>query len=75
MSSHHAVAVLSDIHGVAPALDAVLAELVTLARGGTTTIPDPIGRWAAQRRLSDHHVARLAGLPHPVTLDVDGFAR
>jgi len=87
------VAVLSDIHGVASALDAVLAEpdvaaaerivrtgdiaagpqpvdvldrlvdldervvwvrgnadreLVTRARGGTTSIPDPIAPWAAQ---------------------------
>lgn len=111
------VAVLSDIHGVAPALDAVLAEsdvadadrivltgdiaagpqpgavldrltalgdrvvwvrgnadreLVTLARGGTTTIPDPIAPWAAQQ-LRDDQVALLAGLPHPVTLPVDGF--
>ncbi len=111
------VAVLSDIHGVAPALDAVLAnpdvaaaerivltgdiaagphpvdvldrlvdlgervvwvrgnadrELVTLAHGGTTTIPDPIAPWAAQQ-LADRHVALLADLPHPVTLDVDGF--
>lgn len=110
-------AVLSDIHGVAPALDAVLAEpevaaadrivmtgdiaagpqpvavldrlvglgarvvwvrgnadreLVTLARGGTTTIPDPIAPWAAQQ-LADRHVAVLADLPHPITLDVDGF--
>lgn len=111
------VAVLSDIHGVLPALDAVLAEhdvmtadrivltgdiaagpqpvealdrltalgdrvvwvrgnadreLVTLAQGGTTTIPDPIAPWAAQQ-LGEHHVALLAGLPHPVTLTVDGF--
>jgi len=111
------VAVLSDIHGVAPALDAVLTEpdvaaaerivvtgdiaagphpvdvldrlvdlgervvwvrgnadreLVTLARGGTTIIPDPIGPWAAQQ-LPDRHVALLADLPHPVTLQLDGF--
>ncbi|CAN5922281.1 metallophosphoesterase family protein [soil metagenome] len=111
------VAVLSDIHGVLPALDAVLAEpdvaaadrivltgdiaagpqpgevvdrlvdlgdrvvwvrgnadreLVTLARGGTTAIPDPIAPWAAQQ-LSDEHVALLDKLPHPVTLTVDGF--
>jgi len=111
------VAVLSDIHGVAPALDAVLAEpdvaaaerivltgdlaagpqpvdvldrlvdlgervvwvrgnadpeLVTLARGGTTAIPDPIASWAAQQ-LPCRHVALLADLPHPVTLQLDGF--
>ena len=75
------VGVLSDIHGVATALDAVLAEadvadadreLVSLARGGTTEIPDPIAPWAAQQLCPDQ-VALLAGLPHPVTLDVDGF--
>ena len=111
------VAVLSDIHGVLPALDAVLAEpdvaaadrivltgdiaagpqpaavldrliglgervtwvrgnadreLVELARGGQTNIPDPIAPWAA-RQLSDAHIERLAGLPHPVTLEIDGF--
>ena len=111
------VAVLSDVHGVAPALDAVLEEpdvatadrivltgdiaagpqpvevldrlmalghqvvwvrgnadreLVSLAHGGTTAIPDPIAPWAAQQ-LQDRHVALLAELPHPVTLDVAGF--
>jgi predicted phosphodiesterase len=111
------VAVLSDIHGVAPALDAVLTdpdvvtadrivltgdiaagpqpvdvldrlialgdrvvwvrgnadrELVTLARGGATTVPDPIAVWAAQQ-LREDHVALLDGLPHPVTQEVDGF--
>ena len=111
------VAALSDIHGVLPALEAVLAEpdmaaaerivltgdiaagpqpvavldrlvglgervtwvrgnadreLVTLARGGTTTIPDPIAPWAAAQ-LTDEHVERLARLEHPVTLPVDGF--
>jgi putative phosphoesterase len=111
------VAVLSDIHGVLPALEAVLAEpdvaaaerivltgdiaagpqplavldrlvglgervtwvrgnadrdLVTLARGGDTTIPDPIVPWAAAQ-LTDEHVERLARLEHPVTLAVDGF--
>lgn len=110
------VAVLSDIHGVAPALDAVLTEpdvaaaerivvtgdiaagphpvdvldrlvdvgervvwvrgnadreLVTLARGGTTAILDPIAPWAAQQ-LPYRHVALLADL-HPVTLQLDGF--
>ena len=111
------VAVLSDIHGVLAALEAVLTEpavtaadrivltgdiaagpqpvavldrlhelgdrvvwvrgnadreLVALARGGDTTIPDPIAPWAA-RQLSDRHVERLASLPHPVTLDLAGF--
>jgi predicted phosphodiesterase len=111
------VAVLSDIHGVLPALEAVLnepdvrtaeqlvltgdiaagpmpvetldlltsmgervvwvrgnaeRELVTLARGGETTIPDPIAPWAASRLRPDQ-VDLIESLPHPVTLDVDGF--
>jgi putative phosphoesterase len=111
------VAVLSDIHGVLPALEAVLAEpevvaaerivltgdiaagpqpvavldrllglgdrvtwvrgnadreLVTLAGGGTTKIPDPIAPWAAAQ-LTDVHLNLLAGLEHPITLSVDGF--
>jgi predicted phosphodiesterase len=112
------VAVLSDIHGVLPVLDAVLAEpdvraaerivvcgdlaagpqpvavldrltalpnvtlvrgnadrdLVALARG---TYPDgdealPVDAWAAAQ-LTPAHVDLLAGLPHPVILDVAGF--
>src|SRR5690606_30367062 len=47
-------------------------ELVTLARGETTAVSDPIASWAAGE-LRPHHVERLAALPHPVTLDVDGF--
>lgn len=111
------VAVLSDVHGVLPVLDAVLAEpdvrraelvvvtgdhaagpqpvavldrltglgeravlvrgnadreLVELARGGETLIPDPIAPWAAAQ-LTPAHVDLLAGLPHPVTIEVDGF--
>jgi putative phosphoesterase len=111
------VAVLSDIHGVLPALDAILAEpaveaaerivltgdiaagplpvhtldrlrdlgekvvwvrgnadreLVRLARGGTTTIPDPIAPWAAAQLRPDQ-VDLLDGLPHPVTLELAGF--
>lgn len=111
------VAVLSDIHGVLPALDAVLAEpdvrsaetivvtgdiaagpqpgavldrlvslsdrvvlvrgnadreLVELARGGSTDIPDPIAPWAAAQLRPDQ-VELLAGLPHPVTEAVSGF--
>jgi putative phosphoesterase len=110
-------AVLSDIHGVLAALEAVLTEpdvtavdrivltgdiaagpqpvavldrlsalgdrvvwvrgnadreLVTLARGGDTTIPDPIAPWAA-RQLTAGHLERLGALPHPVTLDLAGF--
>jgi predicted phosphodiesterase len=112
------VAVLADIHGVLPVLDAVLAEpdvqaadrivvcgdlaagpqpvpvldrltalghvvlvrgnadrdLVDLARG---TYPDPadavpVDAWAAAQ-LTPAHVDLLAGLPHPVILDVRGF--
>jgi putative phosphoesterase len=111
------VAVLSDVHGVLPVLEAVLAEpdvagadlvvvtgdhvagpqpvevlallrglgdrvvlvrgnadreLVTLARGGTTQIPDEVAPWAAAQ-LSPDDVALLDGLPHPVTLEVEGF--
>jgi putative phosphoesterase len=113
------VAVLSDIHGVLPALDAVLAEplvraadrlvltgdiaagpqpvevldrllglgdrvtwvrgnadrdLVELAGGLALDLDDPISAWAAHQ-LTAEHVALLASLPHPVTLDVDGFGR
>lgn len=111
------VAVLSDIHAVLPALEAVLdepdviaadhivltgdiaagplpvetldlltslgervvwvrgnadRELVTLARGGDTVIPDAIAPWAAGELRPDQ-VDLLARLPHPVTLDLDGF--
>jgi len=113
----HTVAVLSDVHGVLPVLDAVLAEpdvqtadlvvvtgdhaagpqptavldrltslgqrvllvrgnadreLVAYRRGEGTNIPDPIAPWAA-KQLSQQHLELLAGLPHPVTVDVDGF--
>lgn len=111
------VAVLSDIHGVLPALDAVLAEpdvagaerivltgdiaagpepsavldrllelgdrvtwvrgnadreLVEFATGADVPMPDEISAWAA-RQLSADHIDWLAALPHPVTLEVDGF--
>lgn len=111
------VAVLSDIHGVLPALDAVLAEpevaaadrivltgdiaagpqpvqvldrllvlgerviwvrgnadreLADLAMGRDVDVPDEISPWAASQ-LSPDHVSWLAGLPHPVTREVDGF--
>ncbi|GAA2238853.1 metallophosphoesterase family protein [Promicromonospora sukumoe] len=113
------VAVLSDVHGVLPVLDAVLAEpdvagadlvvvtgdhaagpqpvevldrlrslgeravlvrgnadreLVALARGGTTEIPDPVAPWAAAQLRPDD-VALLDTLPHPVELSVRGFGR
>jgi predicted phosphodiesterase len=109
-----AVAVLSDVHGVLPVLEAVLAEpdvaaadrvvvtgdhaagpqpvavldrlrslgerallvrgnadreLVTLARGGGTAIPDPVAPWAAAQLRPDD-VALLASLPHPAELTV-----
>ena len=111
------VAVLSDVHGVLPVLDAVLAEpavagadlvvvtgdhaagpqptavldrllslgaqvllvrgnadreLVVQARGEPFDPPDPVSPWAAAQ-LSAEHLELLAGLPHPVTVDVDGF--
>jgi predicted phosphodiesterase len=111
------VAVLSDIHGVLPALDAVLAEpdvaaaerivltgdiaagpqpaavldrlldlgdritwvrgnadreLVQLATGADIPVPDEISPWAA-RQLRPDLVDWLARLPHPVTLELDGF--
>jgi putative phosphoesterase len=113
------VAVLSDVHGVLPVLEAVLAEpdvlaadrvvvtgdhaagpqpvavldrlralggrallvrgnadreLVALARGGGTGIPDPVAPWAAGQLRPDD-VALLAGLPHPAELTVRGFGR
>ncbi len=111
------VAVLSDIHGVLPVLEAVLAEpdvaaadlvvatgdhaagpqpgavldrlqqlgdrvrlvrgnadreLVALARGESIEVPDEITRWAAGT-LDSGQVELLAGLPHPLTVEVDGF--
>jgi putative phosphoesterase len=113
------VAVLSDIHGVLPVLEAVLAEpdvaaadlvvvtgdhaagpqpsevldrllalgervllvrgnadreLVALAKGEPSTVGEayPIDMWAAQQ-LSTVHIELLAGLPHPVTVQVEGF--
>jgi len=114
-----AIAVLSDIHGVLPALDAVLAEpdvaaaerivltgdiasgpqptqvlerlaglgdrvvwvrgnaereLVDLARDPGLAAPFPIDRYAAAQ-LTPDHVALIDNLPHPVTLDLDGFGR
>ncbi len=110
---------LSDIHGVLPALDAALAEveaagaarivvtgdlaagpqpdlvldrllglgnravlvrgnadreLVALADGLPVDVPDPIARWAAARlHARPDLLTVLRDLPHPVTLEVDGF--
>lgn len=47
-------------------------ELVALARGESIDIPDEVTPWAAEQ-LSPEHVDLLAGLPHPVTLEVEGF--
>lgn len=111
------VAVLSDIHGVLPVLDAVLAEpdviaadrivitgdhaagpmpvavldrlvqlgsrcvlvrgnadreLVAVARGGVSDHPE--SQWAGGQVRPDQ-VDLLAGLPHPVVHDIDGFGR
>ena len=111
------VAVVSDIHGVAPALDAVLAEpdvqaaerivatgdiaagpqpvevldrlaalgdrvvlvrgncereLAELARHPSREAPYALTRWAADQ-LHPEHLDLFDTLPHPVTLDVDGF--
>jgi predicted phosphodiesterase len=111
------VAVLSDVHGVLPVLEAVLAEpdvrsadlivvtgdhasgpqpgavldrmlaegdrlrlvrgnadreLVALRRGETIDIPDDVTPWAADQ-LTDAHVELLAGMPHSLVFDVDGF--
>lgn len=109
------LAVLSDVHGVLPVLEAVLAEpdvaaadliviagdhaagpqpvevldalqalgeravlvrgnadreLVTVARGGSS--PHPESRWAGAQLRTDQ-VELMAGLPHPVVVEVDGF--
>lgn len=114
-SSVATVAVLSDVHGVHPVLQAVLAEpdvrsadlvvvtgditagpmpvetldsltalgdRVVLVRGNAereavavrdgATSPHPESVWAANE-LRDDQVSLLAGLPHPVTIDIDGF--
>jgi len=113
------VAVLSDIHGVLPVLEAVLAEadvdsadlivvtgdhaagpqpvavldrlaalgervvlvrgnadreLVALAQGHASTVGQAyeVDLWAAFQ-LSTEHVELLAGLPHPITVNIEGF--
>lgn len=118
-SQHSSVAVLSDVHGVLPALEAALAEpevrtadhivlagdhlagpqpvetlerlrelgdraswvrgnadreLVQLAWGEGSTIPDPIAPWAADQ-LRPEDVELLAGLPTRQVLEVEGFGR
>ncbi len=109
------VALLSDVHGVLPVLEAVLAEpdvssadlvvvtgdhaagpmpvetldvltglgqrvvlvrgnadreLVDVARGGRSEYPE--SQWAGEQLRPDQ-VELLAGLPHPVTLELAGF--
>lgn len=111
------VAVLSDVHGVLPVLEAVLdepevvsadlvvvtgdhaagpqpvavldrlvamgdrvllvrgnadRELVALARGEQLEVPDKVTPWAAAQLRADQ-IALLSDLPHPVTVDIDGF--
>jgi putative phosphoesterase len=111
------VAVLSDIHGVLPALEAVLAEpdvhaadaivltgdiaagpqpvevldhlnalgdrvvwvrgnadreLVALARDPEREVAFAVSGWAA-RQLRPDQIELLDRLPHPVTLEIDGF--
>ncbi|MFL4476479.1 metallophosphoesterase family protein [Paeniglutamicibacter sp. MACA_103] len=111
------VAVLSDIHGVLPVLEAVLAEpavvaadrivvtgdhaagpqptevldrlaalgerallvrgnadreLAAVARGASIEVPDEVVPWAAAQ-LAPEHLALLEALPHPVTLELEGF--
>ena len=115
MSTLGSVALLSDVHGVLPVLEAVLAEpdvlsadrvvvtgdlaagpmpvetldalvalgdrvvlvrgnadreLVEVARGGHSEHPE--SQWAGGRLRPDQ-VELLAGLPHPVTLELAGF--
>ena len=111
------VALLSDVHGVLPVLQAVLAEpavqaaelvvvtgdlaagpqpvevldvlvalgdrvllvrgnadreLVAHARGEDAPVPDEVTPWAAAQLRPDQ-VELLAGLPHPVVREVEGF--
>ena len=111
------VAVLSDIHGVLPVLEAVLAEpavtaaeltvvtgdhasgpqptqvldrlasrgeravlvrgnadreLAAVARGASIEVPDEVVPRAAAQ-LGPEHITLLEQLPHPVTLELQGF--
>lgn len=110
-------AVLSDIHGVLPVLESILAEpevaaadrivvtgdhasgpqpvevldllaalgekavlvrgnadreLAAVARGASIEVPDEVVPWAAAQ-LTPKQVSLLEGLPHPVTLELEGF--
>ena len=47
-------------------------ELLALASGQQIEVADEVTRWAAAQLSSDHLVL-LGGLPHPVTVDIDGF--
>jgi predicted phosphodiesterase len=47
-------------------------ELVALRRGEEVDIPDDVTPWAAQELRADQ-VELLAGLPHPVTVEIEGF--
>jgi putative phosphoesterase len=47
-------------------------ELVALRRGGSIEIPDQVTPWAAAQ-LTQAQVELLANLPHPVTIEIDGF--
>ena len=80
------VAVLSDIHGVLPALDAVLAEPAVQAAerivltGDIAAGPQPVQVLDRLLGLGDRVTwvrgnadRELVALPYPVTLGVDGF--
>jgi predicted phosphodiesterase len=47
-------------------------QLAAWARGERFEVPDPVVPWAAEQ-LGEEHVELLAGLPHPVTVEVAGF--
>lgn len=49
-------------------------ELVALAQGHASTVGQAyeVGLWAASQ-LSTEHVELLAGLPHPITVNIEGF--
>lgn len=47
-------------------------ELVAVANGEQLDLADEITPWAASQ-LADRHVELLAGLQHPLVLDVNGF--
>jgi putative phosphoesterase len=49
-------------------------DLVSLARGVDTTPVPEVSAWAAAQ-LTDRHIDLLDGLPHPVTVQVEGFGQ